>query len=201
MVSVVLALASSAAWGVSDFLGGLNSRRIALTTVLLITQVVGLVLTLPLAMLHAAPLLDAQSVGFAVAGSASGLVGIAALYRGMTVGSVSIVAPISATGAAVPVLFGLLRGERVTPIQSLGIVLALIGIVLAAAIQQLTGYFTETDRKPVDDVAKSSLTGPATVILAGVSVGLESAVYSALLIAAALPGGVRFHTEMRQGPS
>jgi drug/metabolite transporter (DMT)-like permease len=132
MVSVLLALGSGVAWGVSDFLGGLNSRRVALTAVLLITQLVGLVLTLPLAMLHAAPLLDAQSVGFAVAGSASGLVGIAALYRGMTVGSVSIVAPISATGAAVPVLFGLLRGERVTPLQGLGIVLALIGIMLAS---------------------------------------------------------------------
>ncbi len=64
----------------------------------------------------------------------------------------------------------------------------LIGIVLAAAIQQLTGYFTETNRKPVDDVSQSSLTGPATVILAGISVGLESAVYSALLIGAAVFG-------------
>jgi len=64
----------------------------------------------------------------------------------------------------------------------------LIGIVLAAAIQQLTAYFTETDRRPVDDVAKSSLTGPATVILSGISLGLESAVYSALLIAAAVFG-------------
>ncbi len=64
----------------------------------------------------------------------------------------------------------------------------LIGIVLAAVIQQLTAYFTETNRRPVDDVAKSSLTGPATVILAGVSIGLESAVYSALLIGAAVYG-------------
>ena len=64
----------------------------------------------------------------------------------------------------------------------------IIGIVLAAAIQQLTAYFTETDRRPVDDVAKSSLTGPATVILSGISVGLESAVYSALLIGAAVFG-------------
>ena len=60
--------------------------------------------------------------------------------------------------------------------------------MLAAAIQQLTGYFTETNRRPVDDVAKSSLTGPATVILSGISVGLESAVYSALLIGAAVYG-------------
>jgi K(+)-stimulated pyrophosphate-energized sodium pump len=57
-----------------------------------------------------------------------------------------------------------------------------IGIVLAAIIQVLTGYFTETDRKPVREIGKSSLTGPATVVLAGVSVGLESAVYSAILI-------------------
>jgi K(+)-stimulated pyrophosphate-energized sodium pump len=64
----------------------------------------------------------------------------------------------------------------------------IIGIVLAAAIQQLTGYFTETNRRPVDDVAKSSLTGPATVILSGISLGLESAVYSALLIGAAVFG-------------
>jgi K(+)-stimulated pyrophosphate-energized sodium pump len=64
----------------------------------------------------------------------------------------------------------------------------IIGIVLAAAIQQLTGYFTETNRRPVNDVSKSSLTGPATVILSGISVGLESAVYSALLIGAAVYG-------------
>ena len=64
----------------------------------------------------------------------------------------------------------------------------LIGIALAAAIQVLTGYFTETGRRPVNDVAASSETGAATVILAGISVGFESAVYSALLIAAAVFG-------------
>ena len=72
--------------------------------------------------------------------------------------------------------------------RSLAIGAVLIGIVLAAAIQQLTGYFTETGRRPVDDVAKSSLTGPATVVLSGISIGFESAVYSALLIGAAVFG-------------
>ncbi len=65
-------------------------------------------------------------------------------------------------------------------------VAVLIGLVLAAAIQVLTGYFTETNRRPVMDIARSSLTGPATVILSGFSVGLESAVYSAVLIGAAV---------------
>ena len=64
----------------------------------------------------------------------------------------------------------------------------LIGIALAAAIQVLTGFFTEVGKRPVNDVAASSKTGAATVILAGVSVGFESAVYSALLIATAVFG-------------
>ena len=64
----------------------------------------------------------------------------------------------------------------------------LIGIALAAAIQVLTGFFTEVGKRPVNDVAASSKTGAATVILAGISVGFESAVYSALLIASAVFG-------------
>ena len=64
----------------------------------------------------------------------------------------------------------------------------LIGIVLAAAIQVLTGFFTEVGKRSVNDVAASSKTGSATVILAGISIGFESAVYSALLIAGAVYG-------------
>src|SRR6202167_4515405 len=62
----------------------------------------------------------------------------------------------------------------------------LIGLVLASAIQLLTGYFTETNRRPVRDIGQSSETGAATVILSGISIGMESAVYSALLIAGAV---------------
>jgi K(+)-stimulated pyrophosphate-energized sodium pump len=65
-------------------------------------------------------------------------------------------------------------------------VAVLIGIVLAVIIQQLTGYFTDTIRRPVKDVAQTSLTGPATVILSGIALGLESAVYTAVLIALAV---------------
>ncbi|GAA3279236.1 sodium-translocating pyrophosphatase [Dactylosporangium vinaceum] len=68
------------------------------------------------------------------------------------------------------------------------IIAVVIGIVLAAIIQALTGYFTETTRRPVRDIGRSALTGPATVVLAGVSVGFESAVYSALVIGAGVFG-------------
>ncbi len=70
----------------------------------------------------------------------------------------------------------------------IGAVAVLIGIVLAAVILALTGYFTGTDYRPVKDVGKTSLTGAATVILSGISVGLESAVYTAVVIGAAVFG-------------
>ncbi len=62
----------------------------------------------------------------------------------------------------------------------------LIGIVLAAFILWLTGYFTGTEDRPTKDVARTSLTGPATVVLSGIGVGLESAVYTSATIAAAV---------------
>src|SRR3954467_4057963 len=67
-------------------------------------------------------------------------------------------------------------------------VAVVIGIVLAAAILALPGYFTGTEYKPVKDVGRTSLTGAATVILSGLSVGFESAVYTTLVIGAAVFG-------------
>jgi K(+)-stimulated pyrophosphate-energized sodium pump len=67
-------------------------------------------------------------------------------------------------------------------------VAVVIGIVMAAGILALTGYFTGTEYRPVKDVGKTSLTGPATVILSGLAVGLESAVYTTLVIGAAVFG-------------
>ncbi|MCD4523387.1 sodium-translocating pyrophosphatase [Nocardioides sp. cx-173] len=67
-------------------------------------------------------------------------------------------------------------------------VAVVIGIVMAAGILALTGYFTGTEYKPVKDVGRTSLTGAATVILSGLSVGFESAVYTTLVIGAAVFG-------------
>jgi len=93
----------------------------------------------------------------------------------------SLIATIGqAQGATAP---GLDSSPRV-----IAIIAVLIGIVLAAVILALTGYFTGTETRPVKDVGKTSLTGAATVILSGLSVGFESAVYTALVIAAAVFG-------------
>ncbi|MFG1673907.1 sodium-translocating pyrophosphatase [Micromonospora sp. NPDC049282] len=118
--------------------------------------------------------------------------GLTAINRAFYLSAVlSAVLVAVAAFAYLPATFGELAGgltdvDRNPRLVAIGAVV--IGIVLAAAIQALTGYFTETNRRPVQDIGKSSQTGAATVILAGISVGLESAVYSALLIGAGVFG-------------
>ena len=63
---------------------------------------------------------------------------------------------------------------------------SILGIVLAGVILWLTGYFTGTDKKPTMNVAQTSLTGAATVVLSGIGVGLESAVYTTVIISGAV---------------
>jgi K(+)-stimulated pyrophosphate-energized sodium pump len=118
--------------------------------------------------------------------------GMAAINRSFFI-SAAISAVLVAVAAFwyLPSSFGALTGATVTSdadprVVAIGAVL--IGLVLASAIQLLTGYFTETNRRPVREIGESSATGPATVILAGISVGLESAVYSALIIGGAVYG-------------
>ncbi|MGK5110601.1 MULTISPECIES: sodium-translocating pyrophosphatase [unclassified Geodermatophilus] len=111
--------------------------------------------------------------------------GLAPINRGFfTSAVVSLVLVAAAAFTVLPSVADV--PDTVVSPQVLGFVAVLVGIVLAAAIQLLTGYFTETARKPVQDVGRSSLTGPATVILSGISLGLESAVYAALLIGGAV---------------
>jgi K(+)-stimulated pyrophosphate-energized sodium pump len=74
----------------------------------------------------------------------------------------------------------------------------ILGIVLAGVILWLTGYFTGTDKKPDHERRATSLTGAATVVLSGIGVGLESAVYTSLIIAAAVYGA--YPARRRLGP-
>ncbi|MEU4541879.1 sodium-translocating pyrophosphatase [Nonomuraea dietziae] len=118
--------------------------------------------------------------------------GMAAINRSFFISAA--ISAVLVAGAAfwyLPATFGELSGAVVQSDANprvIAIGAVLIGLVLASAIQILTGYFTETTRRPVKEIGESSLTGPATVILAGISVGLESAVYSALIIGGAVYG-------------
>ncbi|MET9652018.1 MULTISPECIES: sodium-translocating pyrophosphatase [unclassified Streptomyces] len=133
---------------------------------------------------------------FAVAPRRTDRSGMTAINRGFFISAVISLALVAvAVFAYLPSSYADLKGVTDPGVLNhagdpriLALVAVAIGIVLAALIQQLTGYFTETSRRPVRDIGKSSLTGPATVVLAGVSIGLESAVYTALLIGLAVYG-------------
>ncbi len=132
MLSVALALLSSVLWGTADFAGGLLSRRRAVLTVLVVSQVSAVLGAAALVVLVGGRRPDAEAVAWAAGAGMLGVSALAAFYRGLAIGTMSIVAPVSATGAVVPVLFGVARGERPGGIQAVGIALALVGIVLAA---------------------------------------------------------------------
>ena len=127
---------------------------------------------------------------FFVAPRKSDRSGMTAINRGFFLSAIfSLVLVVIAAFIYLPSKFSDLTGSTVhvsgDP-RLIAIGAVLIGLVLASAIQLLTGYFTETSRRPVREITESSVTGPATVILSGISVGLESAVYSALLIGGAV---------------
>jgi drug/metabolite transporter (DMT)-like permease len=138
VIAVALALGAAVAWGTADYLGGLKSRVAATIVVVAVGQFTGLVLVAAVVVADGDGPPDARYVGYAVLAGFAGAVGIAALYRGLAVGAMSIIAPITATGAIIPVVAGVATGERPTTPQGVGLALALGGVVLAAR-QQATG--------------------------------------------------------------
>ena len=132
MVAAVLALASSLSWGLSDFLGGLQSRRHPLLAVLVLSQGFALLLLIT-AVAAGAPIAhDGTATAWSIASGMAGLLGLTAFYRALAIGTMSIVAPLSATGAAIPVLVGLASGERPRIVQLAGMALAMLGVMLAS---------------------------------------------------------------------
>lgn len=132
MFALALALGSSLCWGTSDFLGGLQSRRFPLLAVMLTSQGAGLVgmLALAAALGQAPP--EFTKLLAAIAAGAGGIVALTAFYRALSIGTMSIVAPISATGAIVPVIVGIAEGERPAALQFAGIAAAIVGVILAS---------------------------------------------------------------------
>jgi drug/metabolite transporter (DMT)-like permease len=136
-MTAAAALLASVAWGVADFLGGLKSRSVHVLVVLLLAQISGLLgIALIVAVAGNAP---PRSVLWAALAGLFGTLGLASFYRGMAVGSISIVAPIAAVGAVVPVVFGISTGDDVSRLQLLGFVLALSGVALASFERHETG--------------------------------------------------------------
>ncbi len=156
MLAAALAFASSLTWGGADFLGGLISRRRAVLAVLLISQAVGLLLIGTIVALNGATV--GPDLWLAALAGVIGMAALACFYRGLAVGAMGVVAPITAAAAVIPVVVGLASGERPATLQWVGIMLAVGGIVLAA-------------RQPA-----STTPGDAPRLASGVGLALAAAV-------------------------
>jgi uncharacterized membrane protein len=161
VLAAVLALASSVSWGLADFLGGLQSRRHALLAVLLLSQGLAFAIIVVAVLAGAPTEHDTAATLWAAGVGGLGLLGLVAFYRALAIGTMSVVAPISATGVAIPVLVGLLSGERPGALQVAGVALACCGVVLAAR------------EEPSEDAAarRSGRTAVGLALLAAIGFG------------------------------
>jgi uncharacterized membrane protein len=129
-VAALLALSGALLWGVGDFLGGLAARRLAVLTVLAVSQGVGLAGVALWVVLAGDPFPGVVELLPAAGAGIAGLVGLAALYRGMAVGAMGIVAPISAASPIVPLASDAAQGVVPSVLQWLGVALVLVGIAV-----------------------------------------------------------------------
>jgi drug/metabolite transporter (DMT)-like permease len=132
MTAVVLALAASSCWGVADFLGGLQSRRVPVVVVLAVVQGTGLALVLIVIAVMAEPFPGQRAALLSVVAGAAGVLALGCFFRALSIGTMSIVAPISATGVALPVIVGVATGDALSTIVSVGLVVTVAGVVLAS---------------------------------------------------------------------
>jgi len=131
-MAALLALLSSLLWGSADFLGGTVSRRLPALLVVGASQLAGLVAVVVVAV--ATGELDAPTgyLPWAAAAGIAGLIGLVSFYSALAAGTMGVVSPIAALGVVVPVVVGLARGERPAALQMVGIVVAVVGVVLAS---------------------------------------------------------------------
>jgi drug/metabolite transporter (DMT)-like permease len=132
-VAVVLALGCAVVYGAADFLGGLASRKTSVFGVVALSQVVGLAALLVLLPWLGGPV-EPADLWWGAASGLAGAAGLVVFFRTLARGVMSVIAPVTAvTAAAVPVLVGLLTGDRIGTWSAVGIVLALGAVVLVSA--------------------------------------------------------------------
>jgi drug/metabolite transporter (DMT)-like permease len=202
VISAGLALAASLTWGVGDFFGGIKSRVLPALVVMGVSQPFGLaVLAVMVAVRGTAP--PGPEVWWSVLSALLATIGLAAFYRGMAAGAMSVVAPIAAVAAGFPVIWGLVQGDRVSIVQEAGFVLALGGSLLASLERGATrtrfaagagwgllamfafgGYFV-----PLHAAAQHDWLWPSLIF----RVTSVTLVWSALLVRRVRLGGVRPH--------
>jgi drug/metabolite transporter (DMT)-like permease len=131
-VGIVFALAASTAWGSADFFGGLKSKRYSAIAVLLTIELSGLVVAVVIMGIAQDPFPSARAALCALGAGTAGIIALGAFYRALAIGTMSIVAPISATGVVLPVIVGIATGDRPGPVVVAGLVITTIGVIMAS---------------------------------------------------------------------
>jgi drug/metabolite transporter (DMT)-like permease len=159
-ISYALAVLSSITYGAADFLCGLAAKRSTTFSVVVVSQLAGLILMLLFLpfLPHASP--TAIDIAWGVASGLAGGIGVGLLYRGLAIGVMSVVAPVTAVCAAIiPLVAGLVLGERPTALALVGVLLAMMAIVLVSQ----GGYIEEGNR---------ATTGLGIAIASGIAIGI-----------------------------
>jgi drug/metabolite transporter (DMT)-like permease len=152
MLTVLLSLAASSCWGVADFLAGLQSRRVPVAVVLCVVQGAGLVVVLAIIAITGEPFPGTRAAILSVVAGTGGIIALGCFYRALAIGTMSIVAPISATGVTIPVVLGVATGDELSTVVTVGLAVTFLGVVLASREQH--------------DDAEQAAAGKLSVVLA-----------------------------------
>lgn len=131
-MEVIAALFASLGWGTSDFLGGSVSKKIASSTALLWSSLIAFPLVLVVVLFGGDLIFDRVTIGWGIVAGLGASLGVVSLYRGLATGQMGVVAPIASLSVLLPVVVGIFQGERPDSFTLLGVVLAVIGVVLAS---------------------------------------------------------------------
>jgi drug/metabolite transporter (DMT)-like permease len=131
MTAILLALGSSVGYGVSDFLASRVARRVPPVLLVLYSQALQSVVLLVVVVAVRQPY-SAGALAWGTASGAIGAAGLVAYYQALATGQTAIVAPLAASGAVLPVLLDLARGERPRPLALAGLVMVLAGIAVTS---------------------------------------------------------------------
>jgi len=175
---ILLALLSSALWGTSDFFGGTASKTTPSTTVLLWASLIALPVMTVIAVISGDLVFDSTVVVWGIVAGVACSIGIVLLYRGLATGPMGVVAPIASTSVLVPVVAGFVRGESPGAIQTVGIAIAVIGVILAGG-PHLRDFRTGGHRPIL--LALGAALGIGISLLA-VANGSDHSAYSTLLV-------------------
>src|SRR3954447_10074880 len=132
MFAIVLGLAASLSWGVADFLGGIQSRRMPAVAVVLGSQFAGLVLVAAVVTVRGEAIPGGDFALYAALSAVAGIVGLTSFYHALSIGSMGVVAPLSSCAAAIPLVVGIATGDRPSAVQAVGVAIAIVGVLMAS---------------------------------------------------------------------